>query len=131
LLIIGHENHGGMNSRYVDPDTGSHVTRAGKRARATAGAAWAYNAIMLRRGSIPNLPNFGSRLRDITHMHASVTREIEQAIDEVLGPEVGKRFRGYEAHCDLVNGAPLFAVTIYSSDGGEDTFEIPHQWSQT
>ena len=85
---------------------------------------WVYGMLMTLRGSIAELPWFGSNLRRMTHLVPGVTRQIEGAVDEALRPFVGKRFTRYTRRAQMQNGAPLLAVTI-TVDGATGLLEIP------
>jgi hypothetical protein len=112
-------------SRYIDPDTRGYVVIRGNYQRTSAAAAWVYLALMTIRGSVPGLPRFGSDLRRLTHTYAGITKDIIRMIDEVMRPEVGKRFADYRRTCWLQHGAPVFQVTILSGEGGAAVFTIP------
>jgi hypothetical protein len=80
--------------------------------------------LMTERGSIEELPWFGSNLRRITHLGVGVTAKIESAIDEALRPFIGVKFDRYTRKAWMQNGAPLFSVEITVS-GTTSAIEIP------
>lgn len=114
-----------FNSRYVDPETGGWVlTTAKGYQRIDAVLGWVYGMLTTERGSIAQLPWFGSRLRTLTHLTPGVTRQMESAVDEALRPFVGKKFDSYTRRAWLQNGAPLLSVTIKVA-GASGAVSIP------
>ena len=112
-------------SRYVDPETCSWVLTSWHNwQRIDAELGWVYGMLTTLRGSIPELPWFGSNLRRMTHLVPGVTRQIEGAVDEALRPFVGKRFSQYTRRAQFQNGAPLLTVTI-TVEGRTGQLEIP------
>lgn len=114
-----------LGSRYVDPDTGSWALDDYKQFRKIpAPLGWVYGMLATERGSIPELPWFGSNLRRLRYNRVGVTAEVESAIDEALRPFVGVKFDSYTRKAWLQNGSPLFSVEIKVS-GATGGFEIP------
>jgi hypothetical protein len=112
-------------SRYINPATKGHLVRAGRYVKVPAPVAWAYNQVMLRRGSVPGYPNMGSRIHTVTHAGAGVARRIEAMVDEVLRPGVGTRFQRYERVVWMdAAGRPVIDLTIYV-EGRPHLFSIP------
>jgi hypothetical protein len=113
------------NTRYVDPDTGSWALDDYHNfQRIDAPLGWVFTHLMTERGSIPELPWFGSNLRKLKHLSVGVTSQIENAIDEALRPFVGQKFDTYSRKAWMQNGAPLFSVTI-TVGGAAATLQIP------
>lgn len=112
-------------SRYIDPDTGGWIVDDyGRFERIEASLGYVYGTLMTLKGSIAELPNYGSNLRKLTHITPGITSQVNAAIDDALRPLVGKKFDSYTRSCWMQNGAPLFKVEIKKA-GTTAAIEIP------
>jgi hypothetical protein len=110
---------------YVDPDTQGWVLDDYHEIQTIeASLGYVYEALMTEKGSIEELPTYGSNLRKLTHITPGITKQVESAIDECLRPMVGVWFDSYKRKCWLQNGAPLFQVEIKKADA-TSVLEIP------
>jgi hypothetical protein len=114
-----------LYGRYVDPDTSSWIVDDyGRFERIESALGYVYGVLMTEKGSIEELPNYGSNIRKMKYLTPGITSQINAAIDDALRPLVGKKFDSYTRWCRLQNGAPLFGVEIKRA-GQTAAIEIP------
>jgi len=104
---------------YVDPTTGGFVVENGLLRTCGPGIMAAVNAVETERGSIPDLPDFGSD-PEPTHLTESSVRDEERRVDKALRDLRGLDFDDYEREVDWdQNGNLVTTVRVYRGDNEE------------
>lgn len=115
-----------LQSRALDPNTGSYIVQDGRYVMAPAAIAWAMGQILLRRDSVPGYGG-GSDVRSIEATGTRTATTLRGMVDEVLRPAVGRRFLDYRCEVFWVGAVPIISVRLYTEDG-VFPFQIP--WSR-
>lgn len=100
-------------TRYVDPNTGAYVVENGQYKTIPQALGRATNRVLLVGGSVPDAPQFTSRVRSLGRKRrAGITTEIEHEIDACLQPMVPDQLKSYARTCWLEENAIVYSLTV-------------------
>ena len=116
--------------RWLDPMTGDYVVERGSPRADDTNASNILLRLRMRRGSMPLLPTFGSRLHLITRNAQSALRLAEHYAYEAIEDLVRDgSIRGVVVKAESLskNGGAFLAVTVSFSDSAADARTVQYE----